>query len=358
MATAAGASARGKRTRTKNPRVTRDWTGTIGPKVAVLGTLITTALIAGLVATSRIHTATVPGLSAPVPVVEYGLPTARVLFHVAALIAIGTAVLPRLLRHERSRRAEPTLWLARRIGSAAAALWLVSTLPLLALQAAEVSPGRPVTLDVLVNYSTTVPAGQALLASAGTAVAYLLLGLVRSLRSRQVADLRAVAGLAGLLPLPLTGHAAGQRFHEISAVSIQLHVLTAAVWTGGLAAIILVIAPRTALLAETLPRFSRMATVAIGVVAVTGMVNGVAELLSTPGIDLGGLVTTTYGLLVLGKTGCLVALAGIAAVLRYRLLPRIARHRRTALLGWATTEIGLLGITYGLGVVLARAPVV
>lgn len=44
--------------------------------------------------------------------------------------------------------------------------------------------------------------------------------------------------------------------------------------------------------------------------------------------------------------------------MRFRLLPRIARHQRTALIGWAAAEVGVMGIAYGLGVVLSRAPVI
>jgi putative copper resistance protein D len=60
---------------------------------------------------------------------------------------------------------------------------------------------------------------------------------------------------------------------------------------------------------------------------------------------------------VLLKLGCVVAIATLGANLRWRLMPRIIRHERTALAAWASLELMVMGLAFGFAVVLTRAPV-
>jgi putative copper resistance protein D len=107
-----------------------------------------------------------------------------------------------------------------------------------------------------------------------------------------------------------------------------------------------------------LPRFSQLAGLCLIVVAASGVINALAELTITPGVQLpGALLTSHYGQLVLIKTAIVVALAALGSQIRYRLLPPIIRHQRTAVIGWATAEITLMAIAFALGVALSRAPV-
>ena len=93
-------------------------------------------------------------------------------------------------------------------------------------------------------------------------------------------------------------------------------------------------------------------------VGASGMFNGLMELIITPSVGLAGLVTTQYGQILIGKAVCLVVLAVIGAQMRFRLLPRIARQEPTALLTWVIFEVAVMGVAYGLGVVLSRAPLI
>ena len=43
---------------------------------------------------------------------------------------------------------------------------------------------------------------------------------------------------------------------------------------------------------------------------------------------------------------------------RFTLLPRIRQRQRTAVVAWTTMELGVLGLAFGLAVVLIRSPVV
>ncbi|GAA4885189.1 copper resistance D family protein [Saccharopolyspora cebuensis] len=327
------------------------------PKALAVVALLGGALLAALLATPS--AGTVPGLASPDPAVRLGLPVARVLLDVAALATAGLSLLPRLLTGARPSRTGPVLLAARRTAAGTALAWMLFALLSLVLQAAELSPGRPVSAELIADYVGTVPAGAGLLASAIAGLLCAGLALAAVHRPTWVsADLALVVALLGHLPIPLTGHATDARLHQLGTLAVELHVLGAAVWTGGLLAVVLFVAPRRGLLAEAMPRFSRIATAALLVVGASGLVNALLELLAVPGAGLTGLVTTGYGRIALVKVGCLLVLAAIAARLRFRLLPRIARHRPTALVGWATAEIAVMGVAYGLGSVLARSPVV
>lgn len=330
-----------------------------GARVAVVLALAGGALLAALVSTAVTAVGTVPGLPDPPALVRYGLPVTRVALDLAALTTVGLSLLPKLLGPDRPRQTEPIVVLARRTTVVTALLWMLAALVSLVLQAAELRPDREVTVPQLVDYVVGVPAGTGLLVSAGAALACAVLGLLAVRFGESVpAELRTVVALLGLLPMPLTGHATDWRYHDFSMLSVELHVIGAALWTGGLVAIAVFVAPRRGLLAEALPRFSTLATTAIVVVAVSGLFNGLMTLVITPDTGLLGLVGTGYGRILLAKVGCLLALAAVASQMRFRLLPRIARHQRTALLGWAAAEVALMGVAYGLGVVLSRAPVV
>ncbi|MDQ3790792.1 MAG: CopD family protein, partial [Actinomycetota bacterium] len=158
--------------------------------------------------------------------------------------------------------------------------------------------------------------------------------------------------------LPVTGHATNWRWQDYAMISMELHVLGAAVWTGGLGAVAVVVAANRTLLAHTLPRFSKLATACLCVVAATGLFNAAVELTSVPGKNLVEvLVGTGYGTLVVLKLACFAGLAALGANIRWRLLPGIVRHQRTALVGWAALELAVMCAAFGFAVVLTRTPV-
>jgi putative copper resistance protein D len=164
--------------------------------------------------------------------------------------------------------------------------------------------------------------------------------------------------LFALLPLPVTGHATNWRWQDYAMISMELHVLGAAVWTGGLGAVVVALTANRTLLAHTLPRFSRLATACLCVVAATGLFNAAVELGSVPGRGLFEvLFGSGYGTLVILKLACFGALAALGANIRWRLLPGIVRHQRTALIGWAALEIAVMCAAFGFAVVLTRTPV-
>ncbi|MET0132032.1 MAG: CopD family protein [Kibdelosporangium sp.] len=324
--------------------------------VTVLVTAALTGVLIGLVITAG---QAIPGVAEPDAVVRYGIPVVRVLLDMAAVVTVGLSLLPLLIGFDRPKLAEGVLAGTRRVTVASALLWAVTALVALALQTAELQPGRSLTLDAVWDYITTVGAGKALVA------VFLFALLCTALAAWSVrvgesvpAELRAAAALFTLLPLPVTGHATNWTWHDITMVSMELHVMAAVAWTGGLGAVVVLLAANRTLLAHALPRFSKLATICLIVSAGTGLFNGFAELLLKPGGEIWrDLFTTDYGILVVLKVTCVVVLAILGANIRWRLLPGILRHQRTSLAGWAAIELAVMGLAFGFAVVLTRAPV-
>ncbi|GAA3023746.1 copper resistance D family protein [Actinokineospora globicatena] len=325
----------------------------------IAAVLVVSAIVGVLVGLAVTAAEPVPGLPEPAVVVRVGLPVVRVLLDMAAVTTVGLCLLPLLIGFDRPKLAEPVLVGARRVAMLSALVWAVAALVALVLQTAELRPGKDVSAAAVWDYVGTVGAGKALLFVA----AFALLSFALSLWSVRVgesvpAELRAAVSLFALLPLPVTGHATNWRWHDLTMISMELHVMSAAAWTGGLGAVVVLLAANRTLLAHALPRFSKLATICLVVVALTGVFNGAVELAVNPHTPLfEALVSTRYGVLVLLKLGCLVALAALGAKIRWRLLPAITAHRGTALVAWAGVELAIMGLAFGFAVVLTRAPV-
>jgi putative copper resistance protein D len=217
-----------------------------------------------------------------------------------------------------------------------------------------------VTIASIVAYVKLIGAGQALLIVAGCALLYLVIGILAVRNHETVpAKLRITVSLLALLPLPATGHAANStHWHYFSMISMELHVLGAVLWTGGLLAVIMALAANRALLADALPRYSKLATACVFLTACTGAFNGWLELYLAAGAHwYAALFTTGYGHILIGKIIC-VAVAGLlGAHVRYRLLPAIRARNATAVASWAIMEVLVMGVAFGLAAVLIQAPV-
>ncbi|HEX4357775.1 MAG TPA: CopD family protein [Pseudonocardia sp.] len=305
--------------------------------------------------------APVPGVPLPSGPVDYAVPVARVLLDLGLTAVLGLALLPLLFGPSDQRALRGVLRSAYRASLVASVVWLTAALASVVLQTAELAPVPGVTVATLRTYITAFSGAQALLASAGAALlaAALAAAGARSASQLPCRLLVVTVGL-GLLPLLATGHsgALSERWHDLTMVSLELHVFAATAWTGGLAAVAGLLLTRPPLLARALPRFSQLAGLCLAVVAVTGVLNALVELATTPGAQLPSVVLTShYGQLVLAKTGCLAILACCGAHIRFRLLPSVALGRRTALAGWLATELAVMGIAFGLAVVLSRTGV-
>jgi copper transport protein len=167
-----------------------------------------------------------------------------------------------------------------------------------------------------------------------------ILWLVRRPASRL--GLAAIAGMMALLMAAdvAASHAAGARSWSWLGVGSQwLHFASAAVWIGGLTALLILLPgvtnERRGLLAR---RFSTTAAVALGLVVLTGSQRAFTEVRSWH-----GLFDTSFGRWVVVKIVLLSAIAGLGLINRTRSVPRAARS--TGLLQRiGTSEVALAAV--------------
>jgi putative copper export protein len=185
------------------------------------------------------------------------------------------------------------------------------------------------TQDALLEAATATLFGQLFLARLALLLA---LALVPARRSTLTALLAAAA-----LVLPsATSHAAAASpagFALIGAGLDAIHLLAAGFWIGGLAVLAVLFRRKEPNIALALSLFSDFAMVAVLILVMTGLINTAAILLG----DKGSPALPYLG--VLGaKLALVAAMLGLAAVNRFRLMPRgqdraIARN--------AALELGL-----------------
>lgn len=142
----------------------------------------------------------------------------------------------------------------------------------------------------------------------------------------------------------------------IDTVARVLHVLGVSTWIGGLVMLLVVVLPRRRVdeLVAVLPRFSQLATVAVGVLTAGGL------LLAVDGVGAAdALPSTGYGRMLLAKTAVvggvlLVAARGrarVAALVTARPRPDGASAARPVAL-LVGTEVGLMAVVLGLTMAL------
>jgi copper resistance protein D len=229
-----------------------------------------------------------------------------------------------------------------------AGAWLVLVLVGLAFRTADAF-GRPVTqlsAGEVGRWVGELAAGRGMALTAGCAAVVLGCAVVR-LRDPDLVQVRIplIAALLGLITPAVTGHAGSAPDHQLAVMTIGVHVGAAALWVGGLAAVLVLVARHRLLLDAVLPRFSRAAGWCIGALTVTGVLSAALRLGSWT-----ALFGTGYGALVLAKTVCLVLLAWLGGLARRRLN---AGH--APVLRWAGFEVALMAVTLGLAAALTQA---
>ncbi|MGH2683620.1 MAG: copper resistance protein CopC [Actinomycetota bacterium] len=196
------------------------------------------------------------------------------------------------------------------------AAWAVAAVGLVAMFWAERSSAGASTLDLVAS-----DRGR-LLVARGIALGLVGLGVAAvALRPgvRAGALLGATTGVA-MLVHAYAGHAGAGSSWWWFDVGIQwLHIVAVGVWIGGL---VWLLAGTVGRVPDDRPqavkRFSLLAGYALGAVALTGLLRGIDEVGS-----VGRLVDTGFGLSLVGKTTLFAALAGLGAINRYRMVPRI-----------------------------------
>ena len=123
-----------------------------------------------------------------------------------------------------------------------------------------------------------------------------------------------------LLTPSLSGHASVSG--GVALIADMAHVVAAAVWVGGLAALVLALvwsgAERWELAVTAVPRFSLLAVGSVSLLIASGTVSGYLQVRA-----LRGLWETTYGQLLLLKLGLVVPLLALGLYHNRRAVPRL-----------------------------------
>ena len=176
------------------------------------------------------------------------------------------------------------------------------------------------------------------------ATAVLALALARGRAGRAAWTALAAAAVLLVASSASISHAIARlEYRPLLLIVDAAHQLAAAVWVGGLAHLVLdhrrrahPTAPVAKLDAAALRRFSSLALVAVGALVVTGFGLSLAYV-----GDVGALLETAYGVMVLTKAVLLIAMLALGAA-NFRLVRRAAARAGDARLArYAEVEAGL-----------------
>ncbi|MBM7804251.1 putative copper resistance protein D [Geodermatophilus bullaregiensis] len=296
-----------------------------------------------------------PGLGSAGPFVEWGLPVTRLAGRIAGLGTVGTLLFAAVLRPGVRGVLPAASRRAARAASAWALAWAAATAAGAVLTVSELLGVGPLALpaSAVGVFVTDVATGRAALVSAGVAVLVALLAR-RCTRAPAAGALLAAALVGLVVPVVLAGHSATADDHVPAVTTLGVHVVTAAVWVGGLAALLAYGRRRD----DLVPAAARFSAVALACFVLTGASGLLAAWLVLGG-DPGGLRAvpgTGYGRLLLAKTAALLALGVLGALHRRVTLRSLRAGRPGGFRRFAAVEVGVMLGTVALAVALSAAP--
>jgi putative copper resistance protein D len=291
----------------------------------------------------------VPGLGDPGELTRWGLPVAKAVMNAAAAVTVGLIGLAVFFPVQRGQLGGDALR-ALRAASWVALVWAVGAATVHLLTLSDLI-GQPVWQAVggegFRSYTASVAQGQAY-----AAVVVLALAIVPAARltlghGGGIALL--CLAVATLVPPNLVGHSSSGDYHHSATTSILVHVVAMAFWVGGLVALTWYAGHR----GRELPRVARAySSVALGcffLVATSGVFNAWIRIASVT-----DLVSTAYGVLLLGKIAALVCLGYAGYRHRQRTLTGLDAGRPGQFRRLAAGEIVVMGAAMGLAVALSR----
>jgi putative copper resistance protein D len=312
--------------------------------VAACAVVIPAGLLGGM------FVAPLAGLPDPGALVRWGLPVVRVIHDLAAACTVGLLVVAATIIPEgphTSRRIS-----AVRYASASAFVWVVAGLVGLVFAFADLSGSKPTDPTFLAQLQTFVPQLDTLRVAAISSAMALVVAIGAALVRRQSGMVAlAVLSILAMLPLSLSGHAAGATGHDTAVNSLALHLVSVVVWVGGLLALAMLRPLLGPALAVSVQRYSTLAGWCFAAVAISGAANAWIRIGSISNL------ASAYGTLVILKVLALVVLGLLGLQQRVRVVSRMAV---TPLAGrlfarLALVELVVMGTAFALGAALSRS---
>ena len=319
-----------------------------GWRVATVATLATAlaVVVGALVALNIGGAAAAPVLGDPGVFVRWAIAPLKSVSDFGMAGAIGGLIFAVFVLPEGSkalRRALDVAGFSAAIWSLAAAGYFVLTY--LSVTGGEFSTDNSFGKS-LWFFATNIQLGQYLGLNLACAAIVTLLAL--SVRRLVPALFVMVLAVASLVPLALTGHAAGIVGHSMAVNALGLHLLSASTWVGGLVTLLAVAFVSQASELKTFA--TRYSTIALGsflVIAISGVASAWVRIATWQNLF------TPYGLIVVLKVIVLVLLGAFGAFYRLRLLNRDESKMRL-LVKLGIYELSFMGLAFGLATALAR----
>lgn len=315
--------------------------------------LLVTTLLIGLNFSGALRGAL---LVDPGDLVNYGLPIARGIHDGAAAVTIGLLVLATfILPGQRILPGHLSFSQAAAVRYAcwSAGVWLAAAIAVEVFTAASILgtvPGSDLFQRQFLFFATEIEFGQAL--SGSVASVAVVMTIVIASRSVNGIAVAAAVSIFAVLPLALSGHAAGTDEHGNAVDSLAIHFVGVSIWVGGLVGILLVRKKLPGSLPAVVARYSTLAGWCYAAVLGSGIIN--ASLRFASPIEL---LTTAYGLLLTAKIIGFGLLGIAGAWYRRRIIPQLvaAPTKRAPFVRLATVEVLLMAAVLGISVALSRS---
>lgn len=276
----------------------------------------------------------------PGDLVRWGLPIARSITDIAMATSVGALAIAAFVFAEGSKQ----LKTAMNVASIAAVVWTLAGMLQFNFIYLNIT-GSAFSLEQsygegLWMFASTIELGQYLGLNilAGALIAILALAFQRLTAAALIAAL----GFLSLVPIALTGHAAGTANHGMAVNALGLHLVAIVLWVGGLIAVSLV-RSRDEVTALHFERYSSLALFAYLMLGISGVISAA--------IRVGDFANwfTSYGLLIVLKSAVFVVLGIFGAIYRKRLLLAGSTFFRLV-----AVELVLMAIAMGLATALSR----
>ena len=285
----------------------------------------------------------------------YGLTVVRVLAEIGSVLTVGSLLFAAfMVAPQRSGVLEVNGYAAVRTATWAALLWCLASLVAIPFTEAD-AIGKPVSevlgSDTFLSLLSALEQPKAWLITAAIAMV-VAVGTRFTLTWGPTAALFALA-LFGITPVAVTGHSSSGGQHDLATSSLLFHLGAAALWVGGLVALLVfgrrvTSGPALKLAAS---RFSALALVCWIAMGASGLPNAWVRM------PVSEVFTTPYGLLLVAKIGALLLLGVFGFIHRQKSVRAINEGGTSGtLVRLAAVEVVVMFLTIGIASALARTP--
>lgn len=316
------------------------------------------AVLAGLVAAtigalSLTEALLATGLPNPGPVTSYGLPFVRAAAEIAAVVAVGAFLVAAFFVPPQSSGVlDVDGYRSLRLGTAASAALAVLSAVMVPLSISDVA-GQPMS-DFGLGELWTL-AGEIETVNAWRWMAFIAAAV--AIASRVVlrwswTPLLVLGSVGTLMPLAVVGHSATGGAHDLGTNSLIIHLVSAALWAGGLVALLIHALRGGGYLDVAARRFSTLALWCYVAIGLSGIINALIR------VQLSDLFTTRYGWLLVGKATALLVLGILGYLQRRSAITALSEEpqNRRPLIRLAGIEAVIFAVTFGIAVGLGRTP--